>query len=116
MNNERHNLDVRAEREPDATVVRLTGEVDLRTSPQLRARFLELIEERPRRIILDLTNVDYIDSSGVGTVVELKRRAMRNESKVVLVGLQRRVRSLFEITRLDKFFTITDSIDEARQA
>ncbi len=116
MSNERHNLDVRVEREPDATVVRLAGEVDLRTSPQLRGRFLELFDERPSRIILDLTHVDYIDSSGVGTVVELKRRAMRSESKVVLVGLQPRVRSLFEITRLDKFFTITHSIDEARQA
>jgi anti-sigma B factor antagonist len=115
MNEEGHNLDVRAERERDATIVRLTGEVDLRTSPQLRGVFLELVDERPSRIIIDLTGVDYVDSSGVGTVVELKRRAMRSESKVVLVGLQPRVRSLFEITRLDKFFTIVNSIDEARQ-
>jgi anti-sigma B factor antagonist len=116
MNQERHNLDVRVAREPDATVVRLTGEVDLRTSPQLRGTFLELLDEQTPRIILDLTGVDYVDSSGVGTIVELKRRAMRNESKVVLVGLQARVRSLFEITRLDKFFLIAPSIDEARQA
>ena len=116
MNEEQHNLDVRREREPDVTIVHLAGEIDLRTSPQLRGEFLELLDEKPARIILDLTGVSYVDSSGVGTIVELKRRAMRNKNTVVLVGLQPRVRSLFEITKLDKFFTITDSIDEARQA
>ena len=116
MNQEPHNLDISAEREPAATIVRLSGEVDLRTSPGLRSLFLELLQEKPARIIVDLTGVNYVDSSGVGTIVELKRRALRHESKIVLVGLQSRVRSLFEITRLDKFFTITESLDEARQA
>lgn len=116
MTDERHNLDVSTDREPDATIVRLNGEVDLRTSPQLRSLFLTLLEEKPARIILDLSGVSYVDSSGVGTMVELKRRAMRTEASVVLVGLQTRVRSLFEITRLDKFFIIADNIDEARKA
>jgi len=115
MNEERHKLDVHTERQRDATIVHLVGEVDLRTSPQLRGTFLDLLDQKPVRIILDLTGVSYIDSSGVGTVVELKRRALRNESKVVLVGLQPRVRSLFEITRLDKFFTVVNTIDEARR-
>lgn len=116
MTEERHSLDVSTEREPGATIVRLSGEVDLRTSPQLRGLFLELLDEQPTRIILDLSGVGYVDSSGVGTMVELKRRAMRDNADVVLVGMQTRVRSLFEITRLDKFFTITDDLDEARQA
>ena len=111
-----HNLEVRAEHEQDATILYLSGGIDLRTSPRLRATFLDLIDEKPARIILDLSGVSYVDSSGVGTMVELKRRAMRYQSPVVLVGLQNRVRSLFEITRLDKFFDITDTIDEARRA
>jgi anti-sigma B factor antagonist len=115
MKEKQHNLDVQAQREQDATVVTLNGEIDLRTSPQLRNLFLSLLEENPPRIILDLAGVSYVDSSGVGTIVELKRRAMPHESKVVLVGLQPRVRSLFEITRLDKFFTITDNVEEARR-
>lgn len=116
MNQERDNLDVRATREPGGTIVHLVGEIDLRTSPQLRRVFLELVDEKPERIILNLAGVGYVDSSGVGTMVELKRLAMRKGGEVVLVGLQPRVRSLFEITRLDKFFTIADSIDEAWQA
>ncbi|MBU0616852.1 MAG: STAS domain-containing protein [Planctomycetes bacterium] len=115
MSAEGHNLDVRAEREPEVTILYLCGEVDLRTAPQLRGTFLDLVDEKPARIILDLSGVSYVDSSGVGTIVELKRRAMRHKSKVVLVGLQERVRSVFEITRLNKFFDITHSIDEARE-
>ena len=97
--------------------MRLKGEVDLRSSPELRKRLSELVEGRtPRLVILDLSGVEYVDSSGVGTIVELKRRALRTGGDVVLVGLQPRVRSVFEITRLDKFFKIAQSIDEARQA
>ena len=116
MSTEDHNLEVRAEREPGATILRLRGEIDLRTSPRLRNTLLNLIDEKPRRIILDLSEVSHVDSSGVGTMVELKRRAMRYQSPVVLVGLQERVRSLFEITRLDQFFDITDTIEKAREA
>jgi anti-sigma B factor antagonist len=112
MSAEGHNLDVRAERERDVTILHLNGEIDLRTSPQLRGT----VDRKPARIILDLSGVSYVDSSGVGTIVELKRRAMRHESRIILVGLQERVRSVFEITRLDKFFEIADSIDEARKA
>jgi anti-sigma B factor antagonist len=116
MSSERGELDVRATREPHGTVVHLQGEIDLRTAPQLRRVFLELVDERPARIILNLAGVGYIDSSGVGTIVELKRLAMRSDGAVVLVGLQPRVRSLFEVTRLDNFFTIVERMDEARQA
>jgi anti-sigma B factor antagonist len=115
MNAEPRNLEMRASHEAAGSIVELEGEVDLRTAPQLRIMLLDVLDRKAARIILDLSGVRYIDSSGVGTIVELKRRAMQTDSKVVLVGLQPRVRSLFEITRLDKFFIITDSLDEARR-
>jgi len=115
MTEEHHNLGVRTERDPDATILYLNGEIDLRTSPRLRDAFLNLIEQKPAKIILDLSEVGYIDSSGVGTIVELKRKTARHKSKVILVALQPRVRSLFEITRLDAFFDIVETLDEARK-
>ena len=99
----------------DCQTVALTGEVDLNSSPQLRSRLLELIESHVGRLILDLAGVDYMDSSGVGTIVELKRKLERRGGQVVLARLQPRVRSVFEITQLDKFFTIVNDLDEARQ-
>ena len=115
MTEQDHKLIVRTEREPKATILHLTGEIDLRTSPQLRGEFLVLIDQKPPRIILDLSEVAYIDSSGVGTIVELKRKTAKHKSNVILVGLQPRVRSLFEITRLDAFFDIVETLDEARE-
>ena len=93
-------------------VVRVTGEVDLRTSPQLRRQLLQLLEQRPQRLVVDLSQVGYMDSSGVGTMVEIKRRIERDGGEVILSGLQTRVRSIFEITQLDKFFRIVPSADE----
>jgi len=110
------NLQLRTQREADVTIVELAGEIDLRTAPRLRDAFIKLLDERPERIILALADVSYVDSSGVGTIVELKRRMARSGGDVILVGLRPRVRSLFEITRLDNFFTIVNTIDEARQA
>jgi len=94
-------------------LVRVSGEVDLRSSPQLRNRLLRIAESRPRRLILDLSGVSYMDSSGVGTMVEIKRLIEQVGGQVVLAGLQPRVRSVFEITQLDRFFRIVGSVSEA---
>jgi anti-sigma B factor antagonist len=100
----------------DGKLVRITGEVDLRTSPQLRRDLLEIVADRPERLVIDLGQVSYMDSSGVGTLVEMKRMVERKGGKVILAAMQPRVRSVFEITQLDKFFTIVDDADEASQA
>ncbi len=108
-------LQIRSSADPAGRVVILHGEVDLRSSPRLRGALLELLEDRPARLIIDLVGVTYMDSSGVGTLVEIKRRVEQAGGKLVLIGMQQRVRSVFEITRLDRFFTIAASADEARR-
>jgi anti-sigma B factor antagonist len=106
---------VRIADETDATIVRTAGEIDLQHSPTLRSSLLALAERKPRRVIVDLSAVTYVDSSGVGTLVEFKRRLERGGGEVILAGLQPRVRSVFEITKLDQFFTIVPTVDEARK-
>jgi anti-anti-sigma factor len=98
----------------DAAVVRLAGEIDLTNAPMLRERLGELIEADPARVLFEMSGVHYIDSSGIGTLVEFKRRYRRGRGMVVLVAVQPRVQSLLEITRLDKFFTLAASLDEGR--
>ena len=94
-------------------IVVLSGEVDLHQSPALHAELLEIAKDRPEKFILDLREVGYIDSSGVGTFVDVFRRVNGYKGKMVLVGLNDRVRSVFEITKLDRFFTICDTEEEA---
>ena len=115
MSDENQKLKFDVRKSAGEVVLELAGEIDLRTSPGLRSSFLNVLEHKSARVVVDLGGVNYVDSSGVGTIVEFKRKAMRDKTKVILVGLQPRVRSLFEITRLDKFFDIAATIEEARK-
>ena len=101
------------QKSPEGTVIILGGDVDLRQSPMFHAALVEIVNERPRRLILDLSEVPYMDSSGVGTLVEIFRRVSAYKGKMILFGLNPRVRSVFEITKLDKFFTIVENRDQA---
>jgi anti-sigma B factor antagonist len=100
----------------EGTVVVLSGDVDLHHSPALHAALVEVAGNRPKRLMLDLSGVPYMDSSGVGTLVEVFRRVTAYKGKMVLFGLNPRVRSVFEITKLDRFFTICESEAQAIQA
>lgn len=103
-------------RDPETTVVVLAGEVDMHQSPTLHAALIEVAAGRPKRLILNLSDVQYMDSSGVGTLVELLRRVNSYKGKLALVGLTDRVRSVFEITKLDKFFSIHSTEAQAANA
>lgn len=109
------NLVKEVRRLPEGTVVRLAGEVDLHHSPALHAALVDVASERPRRLIVVLSDVPYMDSSGVGTLVEVFRRVSAYKGKMILVGMSPRVRSIFEITKLDKFFSICNDVDQAIQ-
>ncbi len=116
MSESKNNLVKGVRKSGDATIIELIGDVDLHHSPALHAALVELANERPRRLVLDLTAVPFMDSSGVGTLVEVFRRVNKYEGKMVLCGLTTRVRSVFEITKLDRFFTICDTAEQAEKA
>lgn len=108
--------DIKVERGEGSVVVSPAGDVDLSRSPALRNALREAQAGRPPRVIVDLSLVDYMDSSGVATLVEAYQIARRQSTKMVLCGLRDRVRSIFEIARLDTVFSITDSRDAALKA
>jgi len=74
---------------------------------------MQVQRQQPGRLIFDLCDVPYMDSSGVATLVEAMQVARRYRGVVVLCGLHERVRSIFEIARLDMVFKIVDSVDDA---
>jgi anti-anti-sigma factor len=105
---------VQIEREPHAVIVRPQGDVDMSRSPQLRQALRDAMASRPRGLIVDLGEVGYMDSSGLATLVEAMRTAKRAGTRMVLCAMNDKVRAIFEIARLDQFFTITAGLDEAR--
>ena len=99
--------------EDQAVVLELAGEIDMRCSIELRSKFMELFQDKPRVLIVNMTEVEFMDSSGLATLVEALKWCRRNGGQLKLVGLVQRVLNIFEISRLESIFQIYDSEAEA---
>jgi len=96
-----------------AAIVEVVGDIDINRSNDFQQALLAVLDDNPERIIVHLGAVPYMDSSGVASLVKLLSRARKANIKVLLVQLGDRVRSIFEITRLDNVFVICKTEQEA---
>src|SRR5207253_3183637 len=94
-------------------VLPLKGEIDLHVSPSVTASLNAMIEKKPRRLVVDLSEVTYIDSAGLAALIEAMQKVEGYGGRFVLAGLQETVRSIFEISRLDQVFQIFPDVDAA---
>jgi anti-sigma B factor antagonist len=94
-------------------VLPLEGEIDLHLSPEVNQALQELIKEQPQKLLVDLTNVSYIDSSGLAVLLEGMRNVESYGGKLYLVGMQDSLRPVFESSRLDHVFRIERDADAA---
>ena len=97
-------------------IIQLEGEVDMATSPELRETLDAQTKLRQPVLLFDFTQVTYIDSSGLATLVEYCRNVQGWGGKLGLYGLNERVRTVFEIVRLDEFLGLYATGEEARAA
>jgi anti-anti-sigma factor len=98
----------------DAIVASVNGEVDLHNSPELRAALLGMLgKSLPKKLILNLAEVPYMDSSAVAVLVEVLQKLRRAGGRLMLSALQPRVKGLLEIARLDSIFVLAVSDEEA---
>ena len=104
------------ERQSCSNVLPLKGEIDLHVSPTVTASLNEMIEKKPERLVVDLSDVSYIDSAGLAALIEAMQKVEGYGGKFMLAGLQETVRSIFEISRLDQVFQIFPDIDTALAA
>ena len=94
--------------EGDATVLRVTGEVDLATSPQLREACEQAAATTPATVRVDLTQVTFLDSTGISVLVQMHKRLEGQGGALVLHGLSAQARRVLEVAGLDAFFRVTD--------
>ncbi|RJP14305.1 MAG: anti-sigma factor antagonist [Candidatus Abyssobacteria bacterium SURF_5] len=106
---------VKTERAGRAVIIRAEGEVDLYSSPSLREAILDSVKKELSPIVVNLSEVTYIDSSGVATLVEGFQLAKRYSGIVRLVGLNERVSEVFKLARLHQVFQICQTESEALQ-
>jgi len=92
-------------------VVELTGEVDLSCSPEARSTILKCLNSK-RNVLVDLSAVTYIDSSGVASLVEGYQTAKKGDLRFGLIGVSEAAMSVLQLARLDKVFPIHASLEE----
>ena len=96
-----------ARQEGDAIIVAVRGEIDLHNSPELRGALLDMLNRlKPKKLILNLAQVPYMDSSAIAVLVESLQKLRKAGGKIYLTNLQPRVKGLLEIARLDAIFVI----------
>ena len=100
----------------DCALIRVGGEIDVYTAPQLREAVLELIARDVSHVIADLRAVDFLDSTGLGAIVGGHKRLRANDGSLVLAASPERIVRLFRITGLDRAFSLYSSVPQAIDA
>lgn len=98
---------------PDLEMLSMDGDLDFHSSPEVRAALAKVVEKQPKKVLIDLAKVSYIDSSGLATFVELFQKLKRYGGKLILFNLNPAVRSVFEIAKLDSIFHLAVSEKDA---
>ena len=101
--------------QPGTTIVDVTGDIDMGTSPSLRKTLLESLKRTPR-LVVNLREVRYVDSSGIASLVEVLKEARKTEKRLLLVGLNDAIREVLRLTRLTTIFEIRETEEAALQA
>ena len=100
----------------EATIVDVAGDIDLHSSPDLRRFFLELFRDTPpARVVVNLKDVRFVDSSGLSALVEGLKAAMKVRRRFVLYGLQSAVSEVLKLTQLITVFEVFENEEQALQ-
>ena len=108
------NFDVKTDKVDDSTyVIALTGEADLYTAPEFKQQLLDVIGNGGKDVVVDFSGTTFIDSTTLGVLVGGVKRLRAQDGRLSLVCSDRNITKIFEITGLDRVFTIYATRDEA---
>lgn len=106
------NLDLSTRASADRAVVAVAGEVDLETASQLGDHALEALHTVSPHIVLDLSGVTFMDSTGLKVLLTIQRRADLAGGSFAVAGASRSVRKILTLTGLDQAFPLHDSVED----
>ena len=108
------NFDIKTEQLSDTSyVISLAGEVDLYTAPEFKQQLLEVSAQGGKEVVVDFSDTTFIDSTTLGVLVGGVKRLRSNGGQLSLVCSDRNITKIFEITGLDRVFTIYPTRDAA---
>jgi anti-sigma B factor antagonist len=99
-------MEFKTRSQENVQILQFSGSLDSSTVNEARPWLLNATGRHPARVVVDLSQVEFLDSTGLSVLVESKRRALENDGDLLLCGLRQPVRMVFELTRLDRFFEI----------
>ena len=106
-------MNVTTEALPKGTLLAVEGQVDMHTSPELRAKLRETLEKKSSPVVVDLTKVGFIDSSGLATLIEALQAVGKYGGRLRLCGLSPAVKNLFKLSNLISIFDIRETREDA---
>jgi anti-sigma B factor antagonist len=107
-------VQIAARRIEKTTIFDVSGDIDLANSPEVRKALLrELKENRTPKVVMNLSKVRYIDSSGVASLVEGLKASREAGSRFILFGLSASAREVLQLSRLLKIFEVYDNEEQA---
>src|ERR1700709_1521445 len=89
------------------------GAIDLHVAPELRASLREMIDKKPKRLVVDLSKVPYVDSSGLAVLIGAMQSLELDGGLFMLAGPQEAVGTILESARLDQYFLLFPTVDAA---
>ena len=109
-------MEISERTEQGIPIVAITGDIDLESSPKLRDFLKPKAVQKTPKLLLDFAGVNYIDSSGLATLIEYFQSVQSYGGKMALASLSPRVKNVFEIVRLEQIFSLHPDVPSALTA
>jgi anti-sigma B factor antagonist len=109
-------MSIRIKYEEDYVIVLPDEEIEVYNISEIKEVLFDIIEKGNRRLIMDMSRVEYIDSSGLGVLVSVLKKVKHAEGKLVLISPKSSVKQILSLTNLDKVFNIQDNLENAVEA
>lgn len=106
-------MQINQEERGDVSIFKVHGDIDIDTSPDVKKLFDKAISGSGKKVLINLKDVNYVDSSGLATLVEVLKNLRTSGGQLKLSNLSIKVKGLFEITKLDKLFEIFPEEEDA---
>nr|WP_232373596.1 STAS domain-containing protein [Leptospira chreensis] len=91
--------------------IEIAGKFDIESTEEFESIFAKLIEPNPSVVSIDMSRLDYIDSSGIGSLIKSLNSLKNKKGKLILVGMKPMIQNVFKLAKLDMFFEIMNAAD-----
>jgi anti-sigma B factor antagonist len=106
-------MEMKIRKNQEIYIIDVQGELDLYNAYKFKELLTTMLEQKIERFIINLDEVEYIDSSGIGVLIYLSSTVKKSNLKLAITNIHGSVKKVMELTKLMDYFPITDTLDEA---